>query len=186
MKLENAEIIKLLPEWMKEDAANQGLSAGIDPTIRDLAAKAELLKTWNQIDDLPEAELDELAWELNIGWYNDTASIETKRQLIRESDLVHARLGTIWAVKRVISAYFGDAITTEWFEYGGDPYYFRIHSGDTSMSTAKIEEFLSILEIVKRKSAWLEMISLHIGAGLNIYFGMVYQEMTIETHRILD
>ena len=42
-----------------------------------------------------EAELDEMAWELNIQWYDSTAPIETKRAVIRNSDRVYAKLGTL-------------------------------------------------------------------------------------------
>ena len=48
----------------------------------------------DKIDQLNDAELDEMAWELNIQWYDSTAPIETKRAVIRSSDRVYAKLGT--------------------------------------------------------------------------------------------
>lgn len=96
MTLQNLEFLRLLPAFMREDAAVQGLSAGLDIIIPQLAERVKHLTTWDQIDHLTEAELDELAWELNILWYALDADIDIKRDLVRNSDMVYRHLGTKW------------------------------------------------------------------------------------------
>ncbi|MGI5900468.1 MAG: phage tail protein [Christensenellales bacterium] len=158
MRLKEADIIRLLPQFMRDDDAIKGFASSTNPLTRILAAKAELLKTWNRIDHMPESELDELAWELNIEWYYLAKDISTKRALIKTSDLVHSRLGTKWAVETVLKIYFGAGSIEEWFEYGGEHHRFRIISDNYELERSDIEEFLEILEIIKRKSAWLDAI----------------------------
>ena len=126
MKLEDVRILELLPAWMRRDGSVIGLAQGSGIVARDAYSHLRYLTRWDKIDRLSGADLDELAWELNILWYNSTAPIETKRQLIKSSDLVFARLGTRWAVEKVASAYFGNARLYEWFEYGGDPHFFKV------------------------------------------------------------
>lgn len=155
MTLSDLEFLRLLPLFMREDAANIALSKGVDAVIRPLAARLKLLSTWDKIEELSEAELDELAWELNIRWYHLAEDIETKRRFVRDSDLIHAKMGTPWAVERLLSSYFTDAKVEEWFEYGGEPYFFRISSGDPAIFGDKHQEFMELLEHTKRKSAWL-------------------------------
>ena len=107
MRLSEVEMIKLLPSWMAQDGADRGLAAGCDTLSRDAFARLKLLSRWDKIDQLSEAELDEMAWELNIQWYDSTAPIETKRAVIRNSDRVYAKLGTPYAVAQIIADYFG-------------------------------------------------------------------------------
>ena len=141
---------------MRRDGSVIGLAQGSGIVARDAYSHLRYLTRWDKIDQLSSTDLDELAWELNTLWYNSTAPIETKRQLIKSSDLVFARLGTRWAVEQVTSAYFGNARLYEWFEYGGDPHFFKVQL-DFDPTQEQKDEFRRILEIVKRKSQWLEL-----------------------------
>ena len=82
MKLSTLEFIRLLPQFMREDGAVKGLSAAMDEIVPELAQSTATLSTWDHIDELSEDELDALAWELNILWYDTGASLDTKRALI--------------------------------------------------------------------------------------------------------
>ena len=115
MKLTTLEFVRLLPQFMREDGAVKGLSAAMDQIVPELARSTATLSTWDHIDELNEAELDALAWELNILWYDTGATLDTKRALVKDSDLVYKRLGTKWAVENVINSYFGEGYVTEWF-----------------------------------------------------------------------
>lgn len=175
MKLDNLDFIKLLPQFMREDTAVQGLSAAVNNIVGELAAKVRTLSTWDCIDELSEAELDYLSWELNIPWYDKSAAIDVKRQIIKDSDITHQRLGTKWAVENVITTYFGDGTVEEWFEYDGDPGHFRVVSSNPTISDENMTRFLSLLDKVKRASAKLDAVvisgsgsvSMFLGAGLH-------------------
>lgn len=90
MRLNETEMVKLLPAWMQEDGGDNGLATGCDIISRDAYARLKLLSRWDKIDQLSDAELDEMAWELNIQWYDSTAPIAAKRAVIRNSDRVYA------------------------------------------------------------------------------------------------
>ncbi len=156
MKLENLNFSQLLPAFMRSDPTNQALGTGLDKIIPKIAAQIRLLSTWDHIDELEEQELDQLAWELNILWYDYGANIETKRDLVRNSDLVYKRLGTKWAAESVIQSYFTKGHVTEWFEYDGKPGTFRICATARGITQEKIDKFISLLKKVKRASAQLE------------------------------
>ena len=159
MTLSDLEFIRLLPQFMRNDLAVKGLSLGLDIVISHLSRNFKRLTTWDQIDNLTETELDELAWELNILWYEQNADISVKRDLIKNSDKVYQHLGTKWAVENVITSYFGNGRIEEWFEYDGQPGRFRIFTTNPSItSTAKLQSFLNLLYKVKRASAHLDAI----------------------------
>lgn len=156
MQLETLDFCKLLPAFMRSDKANQALASGLNEWIPPLAARARQMSTWDVIDQLEHVELDALAQELNILWYDTGAELAVKRDLIKNSDLVYRRLGTKWAAESVIRSYFEKGYITEWFEYGGKPGTFRICATVPAMTQDKMQAFLGLFHKVKRASAQLE------------------------------
>ena len=182
MKLQEAEILKLLPAWMRDDDSVKGLAEGTDEVTRALAARIKLMSRWNQIDQLDEQTLDEMAWELNIQWYDSTAPIETKRAVIRNSDRVYAKLGTPYAVAQIIADYFGTGEVREWYQYGGKPYHFKVLSDNPGLVNESLDLFLSLLRTVKRRSAWLDAILICLTGEMFLYAGMAVREHGEERH----
>lgn len=180
MKLSDLEFIQLLPQFMRNDTAVRGLAAGIDSIVPELAAKIETLSTWDCIDELSEGELDDLAWELNILWYDKGAPIDVKRNLVRDSDKVYKKLGTKWAVENVINTYFGDGYVEEWFQYGGEPGHFRVYSTNPTLNEGKFTEFLNLMGKVKRATAKLDGVYITLTGQMNMYAGTALHEIGAE------
>ena len=184
MKLSTLEFLRLLPSFMRGDLAVQGLSSCVDKVIPDLSGSIELLTTWDHIDELTEDELDALAWELNILWYDKGANLDTKRDLVKNSDKVYRHLGTKWAVENVIRSYFGDGYIREWFEYEGEPGHFRVYSTNPSLNNEKLTEFLNLLGKVKRASAKLDGIFITLTGQMPLCAGAAVHEIGKEQFRI--
>ena len=184
MNLSNLEFIRLLPQFMRDDDAVKGLAAGIDEIIPPLTESLSTLSTWDHIDSLSEAELDDLAWELNILWYDTTADIGVKREIIKNSDKVYRHLGTKWAVENVITTYFGEGYIQEWFEYDGEPGRFRVYSTNPTIEQERVTEFINLLNKVKRASAKLDGIFITMDSQMPLAAGIAFHEIGHETHGI--
>lgn len=184
MKLNDLEFVRLLPQFMRDDDSVKGLAAGIDAIVPELAASIVKLTTWDHIDELSEKELDDLAWELNIPWYDAGASIAIKREVIKTSDQIHARLGTKWAVENVIRTYFGSGFVSEWWEYGGEPGHFQVNSSNPSLNNERFNEFLHLLDKVKRASAKLDSVLISLSGELPLYVGVALHEVGKERYSI--
>lgn len=182
MKLQEAEILKLLPAWMRDDGSVKGLAEGTDEVTRALAARIKLMSRWNQIDQLDEQTLDEMAWEMNIQWYDSTASIEAKRAVIRNSDLVYSKLGTRYAVEQIVRDYFHTGEVREWYEYGGEPHHFKVLSDNPELVNNNLELFLKLLGVVKRRSSWLDAILICLTGEMFLSSGMAVREHSHEEH----
>ena len=172
MKLSELEFIRLLPQFMREDTAVRGLSIGLDIIIPQLSDSVKYLTTWDHIDNLTEAELDELAWELNILWYETDADIAVKREVIKNSDKVYQHLGTKWAVENVIQSYFQNGYIEEWYEYDGEPGRFCVHSSNPTITGKKLASFLNLLYKVKRASAKLEAVYIDLETTGTLTYGV--------------
>ena len=180
MRLNDVETVRLLPAWVREDKAVIGLGKGTDNVVKALFARIKLLSRWNKIDELEDAVLDEMAYELNIPWYDSTAPIATKREIIKKSDLVYSKLGTKYAIEQIISAYFGTGELQEWFDYGGEPFHFKILSDNPALVNENYELFLRLLNIAKRKSAHLDAILICLTGNLPLYAAAIPHEHTYE------
>lgn len=184
MKLSTLEFARLLPAFMRGDLSVQGLAHGIDDIIPAIAASVQRLTTWDKIDELSDSELDSLAWELNIMWYDKGASIEAKREIIKNSDKVYRHLGTKWAVENVVETYFGEGYIREWFEYNGAPGYFRVYSTNPTLNNERLTEFMNILNKVKRHSSKLDGIYITLTGEMKIAAGVGVRETAKETYKI--
>ena len=182
MRLNEAESLKLLPAWMQSDDSVKGLAAGSDEVTRSIAARLRLLSRWDQLDQLSEAELDEMAWELNVQWYDSTAPIAAKRQVIRNSDRTYAKLGTRYAVEQIVTDYFGAGEVREWYEYGGLPHHFKVLSDNPELVNNNLGLFLKLLGSVKRRSSWLDAILICLTGEMFLYSGMGVRDHSHEEH----
>lgn len=184
MNFYDIEFVKLLPQFMKEDRAIKGLSKATNEVVGIFDKAARLMTTWDKISELPETELDNLAWELNITWYNKLAPIEVKRELILNSDKVYQKLGTKWAVENVITTYFGEGHISEWFEYDGEPGHFKVFSSNPNITAESLNKFLDVLNKVKRASAHLDGIFITLTGQMRLHMGIAYHETSFETIRL--
>ena len=162
---------------MQEDGCVKALSESINTIFQPTSQDLKKLSDWDRIDSMTESELDELAWECNVTWYDKSAPIDTKRNLVKNSDKIFMTRATAAAVEEVIAAYFNGATMLEHWEAGCDPHHFKIECSDPSTYTDNLQLFLSTLEKVKRKSQWLESIVLLLMGEGNMYVGAGASEL---------
>lgn len=175
MRLLTADILKLLPEFMRDDEAVKGLAASVNKLIREPGSKIKTNRVWDQIDELDDEQLDELAYELDIDWYNTSLPLENKRAIVKSSDLVHSRRGTKWAVEELISSYFTTGFIMEWYEDGyvnPQPFHFSVYTSHKNVTDDVMQEFRKIAKVAMPVRSRLD----------NIYYSDSYGSKIIAGH----
>ena len=117
---------KWIPQFILEDKNGYALAKAIEAGVQkmnDIIADGVAIIA--DFDSMPEWRLDELAWETNC-LYDYNASIETKRQWIRNAIPLYRLYGTPQAVYQYIGGYFGGTDLEECWQYGGSPFHFRV------------------------------------------------------------
>lgn len=185
MKLKDVDLYKMLPAFMKADKFDKLLAEGMTNLFRNLSVDMERVVIVGYIDKLNEVELDQLAQDWNVFWYLKSATLEQKRQLIKDAQLVFNKLGTVWAVERVMNSYLPESELKEWFDYDGAPHYFKFITNNTAILQTDIDAFLFVLEKIKRKSQWLEGIILELRAKGTMYPGVGFIEESTDTFTFL-
>ena len=152
MKLSELDFLRLLPVFMRDDQAVIALSKAIDQLIGEPSKRLNTLRTWDQIDELNEAECDELAWELDIDWYDSTGmSLEEKQATIKAAQQIKRKRGTKWAIERLISAYFGEGYVMEWYEMEGAPYTFAVLTTNPNITAENYVKFIEAANAAKNE-----------------------------------
>ena len=151
---------ELLPEPLKNDRRMVVLASVIAEQKRKIAGEIWRNRFWTDLDSVPEQMLDVLAYDLKIDWWDESYSVDEKRKTLKESLLVHKHMGTKYAVETAISAIYPRTVVEEWFEYGGDPYTFRltIDATDFPVNTERHRQVLQRVNYYKNVRSHLERV----------------------------
>lgn len=150
-------IERLMPSFLLADRNGYAMAKAMEAGLNMMCGMIrDGVDTVLDVDKMPEWRLDEMAWELNIEWYEWTADVDIKRAQIKGAYEYYNRLGTRLAVKRAVGDVYGSGQVEEWFEYGGEPFTFRVYTSDTQAQSEKRDKFLALLNIVKNARSVLD------------------------------
>jgi len=115
------------------------------------------------IDTVEASALPHLAEQFHItgneGWIN-CQNEEEKRDLIKNSIKLHKYRGTKYALIKVLDVLGLNGKISEWFEYDGTPYHFRlsVDMNDRSFDLTTESQLLELIEENKNVRSKLEQI----------------------------
>lgn len=128
-----------------------------------------------RLDELNGVILDLLAYQFHVDAYDAlNFTDEEKRELIRTSIAWHRIKGTPAAIEMILSIAFKTSRITEWFEYGGEPYYFRLYIKGTAYSPGSFQSFWRMFLDAKNVRSHLEMVfqDLSLDEPIKVYVGI--------------
>jgi len=176
IKYTDAELISILPPYLKNSVDVQAISYAFRMAMSKAIQFSVMTSLYANIDNLDEDLLDLMALELKTQYYDENMDIQTKREMIKNTLAWYKKAGTPAAVAELVAVAFGEGKVEEWFEYGGDPYMFRIVTNAT-LTPEMNALFNQMIKKVKNTRSHLESISiirtirqtLYAGAGRNSY-----------------
>ena len=171
MKLTDIDFIRLLPQFMRDDRNAQAFAYALQSQIIAVSQNIEHARLYSRIDSLAEEVLDELAWQFNVAEYRSDYEISVKRELIKGCMELHYKRGTLGAVEEVVQKIFGEATVEEWFDYGGQPYHFRVRTSNTSATDAMVQELTKIVKETQSVRSHLEEVIIEIIQSMSLYAG---------------
>ena len=172
--LTTENLLRALPEVLRNDESMEALAASIAHVLAQRPEEIQRLSIYPRIDELPEELLDILAYDFKVDWWNGDYSLEEKRQTLKDSWRVHRMLGTKAAVETAISAIYPNTQVSEWFEYDGDPYHFRLLIDATfeDVDPEKHQRVLERVDFYKNLRSVLDEIEYYdAGGSAAAYFG---------------
>ena len=120
------DVKKLVPRFLYNDKNGHAICMAIQAALEYVAdVTEEGIAIIQDVDAMPEWRLDELAWEYNI-LYDYSAEIDVKREWIRNARQFYSLYGTAAGVEQYLLAAFSAVHVEESWDYGGDPFHFRV------------------------------------------------------------
>lgn len=155
-------LLRTLPEVLRNDEGAYALASAIADVLSTRPGEIEGLMIYSRIGQLPENLLDMLAVDFKVDWWSPDYSLAVKRATLKDSWRVHRKLGTKYALEQAISDIYPQTVVQEWWEYGGEPYCFRIMIGnfDEVADPEKLLKIRRAISQVKRLSAHLDGIDI--------------------------
>lgn len=92
--------------------------------------------------------------------------------MVRQALENHRKKGTAAVVRNVVSIILEDGRVEEWFQYGGEPYHFRVILILGPMASEEtIQKLVDTVYAVKNVRSWLDYVQFHRESEGHIYFG---------------
>ena len=144
-------LVETLPLALRNDPSVVALAEALADVLVARLPEIDRLLIYPAIDTLDEPLLDILAYDYKVDWWDPEYSLEEKRRTLKDSWRVHRLLGTRAAVETAISAIYPHTQVLEWFEYGGEPYHFRLDINITNdtIDSAKQRRVLERMNFYK-------------------------------------
>lgn len=166
MKLDDIEFIKLLPYFMQEDETDIGLSKSMSKIISAVFSNAKTLRVWDQFSSLNEKQCDEIAYELDVDWYDQEGmTLDEKRDVLEKAISVKKKRGTKWAVEELLTSYFGSGEVMEWPEFNGQPFTFYALTENEQMDEESFQKFANAVQNAKNERSRLAGIMFFLKIG---------------------
>jgi P2-related tail formation protein len=171
----------MLPTSVKDEPEMVAASKVMDNLFDGFDDRLKLMLVYSRIDELTERELDDLAWQFNIGYYEGYSLAENigeRRRLIKHAIQAHWYKGTKWGLESIPVFLGMPAFTVEWFESDllgtvMEPHEFDI-AIDTSVrgTSATIhDDVIQLVNNLKNVRSYLRHVILMEAWRVSAYFG---------------
>jgi len=170
--------ISLLPKNYPIEEHALDIATGI--RIDGISVDLQKIKTLANPFECPIEFLPVLAHSFGADFYWELENLSEKqqREYVAETLRLHQKKGTKWAIDRVLEILNPENETkiSEWFEYGGDPYYFRVNLVLNSKSKKKygaiaFEELKKYIWKYKNVRSHLDSFMLEIPVSVSTEIG---------------
>lgn len=145
--------LRLVPPGI-DDAVSRAIDRLLDRyDALDVAAVLVTL-----VDRQSDMVLEYLAWEHHIDFWERATTREAKIAMIQACYDAHRYKGTRYGLEQIYVLLDAPGAVAEWFEYGGDPYYFRVDLiwQGRPWPESQYDYVLGMIEQLKNVRSWLD------------------------------
>lgn len=172
INLSNSQLYQLLPINLRDDEDITAAVQVVDQSTQSIYSLADKLAIHSSSGHQDEEVLDALAVDLHVDFYDKNLPPVLKQEIIDSSIFLHMIKGTAGAVEKALDNVGLEGLVSEWFEYGGNPFFFRIEI--TQPQPFKTEEdfkrIIGIVNSTKNRRSTLEKIIIKRSLESNLYF----------------
>lgn len=173
IETKDVSVLDILP-YIFKTSENKALSEAIKTMTGRLYKAFENTAYRSDIQNADAFVLDVLAAELDCPFYSESMNEVQKKSVISAAGIYNSRIGTVGAVKQLIGSAFGEGELSEWFEYSGKPYHFKIRIKSKPplfVDESGLELFFKNIDKIKPVRTKMEDVKFTRSTALNVYAG---------------
>ena len=157
MNINNLKLIDIQPSIFKNDPFAVALCNALEPIFLELSEEVKCVLVYGRIDELEESDIDRLAKQFDLDYYQQDLDLDKKRELVKTALKFHKIKGTPGAVKDVSEIVFETpSEVEEWFNFDRPEYTFRVVIDICSLIGDSFNRFCSMLDKVKNVRSHME------------------------------
>lgn len=168
--IEDYFIHKNLPQSLDKKNV-QEVAKVVDDTLLSFDKTIAEVLIYPAIDMLGSELINTLAIQMHCDFYDDTLPLAVRRNLVKNSIAWHRIKGTPAAVEQMIQTVYQTGVVEEWFDYGGEPFFFKVNLGDSQITTQKIKNLIKMINASKNVRSWLEVLRFSKSIDIIRYLG---------------
>ena len=149
----------------------QEVAKVVDDTLLSFDKTIAEVLIYPAIDMLGSELINTLAIQMHCDFYDDTLPLAVRRNLVKNSIAWHRIKGTPAAVEQMIQTVYQTGVVEEWFDYGGEPFFFKVNLGDSQITTQKIKNLIKMINVSKNVRSWLEVLRFSKSIDITRYLG---------------
>lgn len=174
IKLDNSSVLELIPQSIVSDdiiTAAKILDSRFSVTVQAV----NKINMYGNLHELEDDILDHLLYKHHVTDLEGKALAATKEEkvnLILNSDYMHEIKGTGEAIEHILRLLNIRGKVSEWFEYGGDPYYFRldlVEIENRGFGQRELTLLTQLINIYKNRRSWLDTIKVYLTTRTTVY-----------------
>ncbi len=160
-KLRNTEYQFFFPENLKKYKNLKVLSLQIESVFKSqIIPEIDKLAIFKNLDRQSDQVLSQLAWQFSIDNWKENLEREVKIKLIKEAYWAYSKKGTKKIIEENLKKLNYTIQLSEWFEFGGKPFTFKITTTEANTSVYWLENLLEIINKYKNCRSILESVYL--------------------------
>ena len=165
--IEDYFIHKNLPQSLDKENV-QEVAKVVDDTLLSFDKTIAEVLIYPAIDMLGSELINTLAIQMHCDFYDDTLPLAVRRNLVKNAIAWHRIKGTPAAVEQMIQTVYQTGVVEEWFDYGGEPFFFKVNS---QITTQKIKNLIKMINVSKNVRSWLEVLRFSKSIDITRYLG---------------
>jgi phage tail P2-like protein len=151
--------LDLAPDSIRDDPQVQSICYALDQEMTAIYGCIPSILFMPNILTISQPLIDILMWQLHVdvwqGWGGPLTD-DKKKRLILDSLNWHSKKGTKWAVEQMLNVVFQKAFVTEWYQYGGRPYFFKIVVQQAISDPVLLNILTQAINALKNERSWME------------------------------
>lgn len=180
-KLYDGTPYELMPELLRTPQA-EAISYAVSESLKKILDYAKQTALYADIEEVSDEVLDAMAAELRTQYYDPKASRKECEEMVKKTVGWYMVGGTGAVLEEYLATLYSGGKVTEWYEYGGKPYYFKaivLIPEETLIPVGDSAEIIQRINRYKNVRSWLEALEFHF---LFEYLVKIQYEAAVRLH----